>query len=160
MSENVDLFGDPIPDPKGRGRPTYVPTQLARDKVAMLLAFGWSNERIANAIMISLPTLRRAFRVELKVRTIMRDRLDARVAEKLMEGVNAGNVGAIKEFRKLLERNDQMSSERSFLERAKTDQAPAKAEEKLGKKAQRQMNAEKQTGNGRFAVPPSPKMVQ
>lgn len=160
MTEVFDLFGDPVPQSRGRGRPPYLPTQLARDKVTMLLAFGWSNERIANAMVISLPTLRRAFGRELKIRMIQRDRLDARVAEKLMDGVNAGNVGAIKEFRKLLERNDQMTAEQNFHNRYKAEPKPAAVEEKLGKKAQRQRNAEQQTGAGRFAVPPSPRSVQ
>ncbi len=37
-----------------------------RDKVSLLLALGWSNVRIANAVGISAPTLRKCYRAELK----------------------------------------------------------------------------------------------
>lgn len=133
MSDIVDLFGDPVPSNHGaRGRPAHAPSRASRDKVNLLLALGWSNERIANAIGVSAPTLRKCYRGELKTRLLARDRLDARVAEKLFEGVNAGNVGAVKEFRKLVERNDQMEAARSF-DRPTAQAAKPKAE-KLGKK--------------------------
>ena len=157
----LDLFGDPIPENHGRrGRPAHVPTAANRDKVNLLLAFGWGNERIANAIGISEPTLRRSYKRELKIRLLMRDRLDARLAEKLMAGVNEGNVGAIKEFRKLLEHNDRMTAEASFKSRAAHRSEPAAKDEKLGKKAQRIANAEARTSEGRYAVPSAPRLVQ
>jgi hypothetical protein len=55
-----------------------------------------------------LPTLRKHYFSELKLRGVARDRLDARLAMKLWEQVEAGNVGAMREFQKLLERNDLM----------------------------------------------------
>jgi hypothetical protein len=107
MSENFDLFGDPIPDGWGkRGRPQHIATLQNRNKVTMLVAFGWNNERIAHALGITPPTLRRNYFRELKFRDEQRDRLDASLAMRLWTQVEAGNVAAIKEFRKLLERND------------------------------------------------------
>jgi len=46
-----DLFGDPVSEyrPKG-GRPQHLATQENRNKVSMLVAFGWNNERIARAL--------------------------------------------------------------------------------------------------------------
>ncbi len=55
--------------------------------------------------------------------------------------MNAGNVGAVKEFRKLLERNDQMEAARSF-DRPAPSPVKAKAE-KLGKKEAARLAAEK-----------------
>lgn len=109
MPENLDLFGDPVPANWGKpGRPEHVPSQQNRNRISMLLALGWSNKRIAQAMFITQPTLRKHYFSELRARAVARDRLDAAIALKLWEGVQQGNVGATREFRKLLERNDLM----------------------------------------------------
>jgi hypothetical protein len=109
MAEIFDLFGDPVPEGWGRrGRPQHIAARQNRNKVTMLLAFGWNNERIACALGITPPTLRRNYFRELKFRDEQRDRLDASLATRLWEQVEAGNVAAMKEFRKLLESNDLM----------------------------------------------------
>lgn len=142
MAENFDLFGDPVPERHGRrGRPAHVRTERNANKVKLLLALGWSNERIASALFITLPTLRKHYFSELKARAVMRDRLDARLAESLwQQGVEKGNVGAIREFRKLLERNDTMAGQRDFYEGQR--ETPTK-EPKLGKKEQAALAAQK-----------------
>ncbi|WP_019998760.1 hypothetical protein [Aureimonas ureilytica] len=156
MSHDVDLFGDPIPPGHGRrGRPAHVPTRASRDKVLIGLALGWSNERIANGMGLSLPTLRKAYAAELKTREMARDRMDLRIVEKLFEGVNAGNVGAIKELRKVVERNDMMVA--ADAARFKPREAEEEKSKPLGKKEQRQANADAQTSQGRFAVPAPPR---
>ena len=113
MSENfegcVDLFGDPIPAGWGkRGRPEHVPTEQNRNKVSMLTALGWSNGRIAASMFITVPTLRKHYFSELRYRAVARDRLDATIAMRLWDEVQKGNVGAIKEFSRFLDRNDMM----------------------------------------------------
>ena len=81
-----DLFGDPIPANWGeRGRPAHIPTQ--QNRVSMLVALGWTNPRIAAALYITLPTLRKHYFSELKFREVARDRLMTGVAMKLWEGV-------------------------------------------------------------------------
>jgi hypothetical protein len=115
MGEVFDLFGDPVPANWGkRGRPEHIPSQKNRNRVSLLLAMGWSNARIAAALLVTLPTLRKHYFSELRFREVARDRLDAGVAEKLWEGVQAGNVGAIKEFRSFIDRNDRMEAERTM----------------------------------------------
>lgn len=158
MSDDVDLFGDPLPPVRGRGRPAHKASQASRAKVQLGLALGWSNERIANGLAISLPTLRKFYDKELKTREMARDRMDLRIVEKLFEGVNDGNVGAIKELRKVIERNDLMvaADAARFKPRAEPEQEKPK---ELGKKAQRQANADAQTSQGRFAVPPPPRRL-
>jgi hypothetical protein len=143
----LDLFGDPVPANWGmRGRPEHVPSEQNRRKVSMLLALGWSNARIAAALFITVPTLRKHYFSELRYRAVARDRLDAAVAMKLWAGVEEGNVGAIREFRKLLERNDLM-----LPPQIRTSQ-PADADQKaklakIGKKeAERQAAREPDTG--------------
>lgn len=133
MSENFDLFGHPIPEWKGkRGRPPYEPTANDRNKIKLLLALGWSIERMANGIGVSPATVKRYFRAELKERDAMRDRLDARRFELAMEQANAGNVAALKELGKMIERSDAMLIEARLRQ---GHQPPAKEKpEKLGKK--------------------------
>ncbi|WP_226782742.1 resolvase [Oceaniglobus trochenteri] len=144
--EDVDLFGNPTPKGKGeRGRPAFVVTEKDRNKVKMLLALGWSNTRVANALVnpstgrpVSLATLKRYFRAELKERERMRDRLDARLLEMAMEMATAGNVAALKEFIRMIEKSDLMNV------RVAIDEAQAEEErpKRLGKKEMAQRDAE------------------
>ncbi|WP_316234647.1 hypothetical protein [Bradyrhizobium sp. SZCCHNR1020] len=132
MAEVFDLFGDPVPANWGqRGRPEHIPTQQNRNRVSMLVALGWSNSRIAAALYVTVPTLRKHYFSELKFREVARDRLEAGIAMKLWDGVQAGSVPAIKEFRSFLDRNDRMEIERTMAT------APAGANDdrsRLGKK--------------------------
>ena len=109
MTEILDLFGEPVPaNWGGRGRPQHIPTQQNRNKVSMLLALGWANPRIAAAMFVTLPTLRKHYFSELKFRDVARDRLDARTAITLWDQFQAGNVAAGKAFREFVEHNDLM----------------------------------------------------
>lgn len=106
----IDLFGDPVPDGFGlRGRPQHIATSENRNKVLLLLALGWGNERIARALYITKPTLRKFYKAELKRRDEQRDRMDAALAMRLWRLVEDGSVPAMKEFRELVRRNDLMT---------------------------------------------------
>jgi len=130
MSENFDLLGDPIPEGWGkRGRPEHIPTQRNRNKVMLLLALGWSNDRIARALSITRPTLKRHYFRELRFRDEARDRMDAALAHKLWTLAQDGNVGAAREFRRFVERNDLMLAGMIGGVPAKPEKEP-----KLGKK--------------------------
>ena len=136
-----DLFGDAVPVGWGkRGRPQHIATNQNRNKVNMLLALGWNNERIAKTLGITPPTLRKNYFRELKYRDDVRDKLEARQAMLLWDQCEAGNVAALKEFRKFLERNDLMKASALYddgpLEKAKPEKAP-----KLGKKEQASADA-------------------
>lgn len=129
MEQIFDLFGDAVPANWGqRGRPEHVPTQQNRNRVSMLVACGWSNGRIASALFITQPTLRKHYFSELKFREVARDRLMAGMLTKHWELFQAGNVAAGKEFRDLLKENDLMLYGQTV--------QPPKAEKppKLGKK--------------------------
>lgn len=105
--EEFDLFGDPVRFPSGRrGRPSHVATQKNRNKVMVLLALGWSNERIAGALHITQPTLRKYYFSELKARDIQRDRLDAWRFEKVIAAAQEGNVGGMRLLAQMIEKND------------------------------------------------------
>lgn len=145
--EIFDLFGHPVRPGKGqRGRPPYAATEKDRNKVKLLLALGWSNPRVAAAIPVSEATLKRYFRAELKERDQMRDRLDARRFEIAMEQANAGNIAALKELAKMLERSDLMRAGQR-MDQPAAGKPKAKVE-RLGKKEQAQRDAEAAAAGG------------
>lgn len=141
-TENFDLFGNPFVErPTKRGRPPHVVTPKTRKRVSMLVALGWLNPRIAEAMGVSLPTLHKHYFYELRQREVARDRLELRRLEMAWDMAEAGNVGAFKEFGKLLERNDRMEIERQMGQR-KSDENQS---ERPGKKVvdeQRAMDAD------------------
>lgn len=133
MEPSFDLFGHPVRVGFGlRGRPPYEPSEKDRNKVKLLLALGWANQRVANGLGVSPATLKRYFRAELKERDAMRDRLDARRVEIAMEQANAGNITALKELGALLDRNDRMEIERTMGSKPADAETPS---ERPGKKA-------------------------
>jgi hypothetical protein len=140
VSENFDLFGMPyVERPTRRGRPAHEVTKKIRNRVSMLVALGWSNPRIAGAIGVTLPTLHKYYFYELRQRDVARDRLEARRLELAWELAESGNVGALKEFGKLVERNDRMEAEREMAQGAANDK-PA-LPERVGKKVMDEQRA-------------------
>lgn len=134
MDAIFDLFNNPVDPKSGKpGRPRKEATQEERNKVKMLLAVGWNNERIASILQLSLPTFRRNFFHELKVRPVARDMLDARRLELAMTAAQSGNVGAMRQVDRLLEKFDQMEAERMYAGKDKGPEVAA-PREKLGKK--------------------------
>ncbi len=106
----------------------------------MLVALGWANPRIAAALGVTLPTLHKYYFYELKQRDVARDRLELRRLELAWELAEGGNVGAFKEFGKLLERNDRMQVERELgAEPKREEKAPAS--DRLGKKQMDEIRA-------------------
>ncbi|MCA0848326.1 hypothetical protein [Salipiger thiooxidans] len=147
-SYEVDLWGNKVYKRKcKRGRPAFERTEENARKVSMLLAMGWANSRIARCIIdprtgkhISEPTLKRYFRSELQERDFARDRLFARQLEVAATAAfEHGNVGAMRFFNQLVEKNDTMRAEERM---GRGDAQDAPAEEKLGKKAADALAAE------------------
>ncbi|MTH61433.1 hypothetical protein [Paracoccus litorisediminis] len=134
MAEVFDLFGNPVEAGTGKpGRPRKEATPEDRNKVKLLLAVGWNNERIASVLHMSLPTFRRNFFQELKFRDVARDMLDARRIELAMKAAGSGNVGAMRQLDRLLDRFDQMEAERTYA-RSRKDEDKDLTKEKVGKK--------------------------
>lgn len=133
-----DLFGNPSRPGKGqRGRPPFEATQKDRNKVKLLLALGWGNQRIANALAISLATLKRYFRSELKEREMMRDRLEARRIEQAWELADTGNAGGMRQLDRLIEKNDLAGLDRRMRAAQNSDDGEADEDtsaRRMGKK--------------------------
>lgn len=99
FAPEFDLLGDPIPPNWGkRGRPPHVPTRENASKVMLLLAQGWTDVRIAGALGITVPTLRKHYFRQLKARDVARDRAEAIGLLTLWNMGREGNVAAMKEY--------------------------------------------------------------
>lgn len=150
MSDNdladLDLWGNEVYRTVGkRGRPPFERTDENASKVSMLLAMGWSNDRIASVIRdprtgtpISVPTLKRHFRSELKLRLVARDQMVARQLMQSWEQADKGNVGAMRFFETLRQKNDMMAAEEMM---GQTRDRAAAARPKPGKKEVNQQAA-------------------
>lgn len=133
MDLNFDLLGDPIPENHaGRGRPPHIATTQNRNKVMLLLAFGWTDTKIAQALGITEPTFRKHYFHERKIRLDARPRVEAAHMSMLWEQAKLGNVAAMKEFRNLMDKDDLRQIEREFT-------GPV---QRLGKKEQAALAAE------------------
>ena len=151
MSDNdladLDLWGNVVYRTAGKkGRPPFERTEENASKVSMLLAMGWSNDRIASVIRdprtgtpISVPTLKRHFRSELKLRMVARDQMVARQLMQSWEQADKGNVGAMRFFEMLRQKNDMMAAEEMMGQTR--DRAVAAAKAKPGKKEVNQQAA-------------------
>ena len=71
-----------------------------------MVAFGWADERIAGVLEITLPTLKKHYPAELKLRGTARDRLIVEAAATFWQQFQDGNTNAGKAFMALAERND------------------------------------------------------
>ena len=118
----MDLFGNPVRDRTGkRGRPAMQLTKEMSNKVKLLLALGWANQLVADAIGISLPSLKRHFRADLVERDKMRVRMEAERIFAVASKAMAGDVGAGRLFQQLLDRNDRNMAEMRLAERGGRD---------------------------------------
>ncbi len=150
---DFDLLGDPIPEGFGkRGRPPHVATEEKRKLVMQLLAFDWSLEKIAAALSITPPTLRKNYFRELKAKAEARARVEAKCINALMGQVDAGNVSAIDKYFKRLEKHDQKATAERVANRGQQS-----GKRPLGKKEARKQAANELTG--RFAPPQAPSLI-
>jgi hypothetical protein len=105
--QKFDLLGDPVsPNFKGRGRPPHQPTDEKRQLVMLLCAFDWSLEKIAAALSITRPTLRKNYLRQLRVKSEARARVEAATLLALMRQVEEGNVAAITRMFARFDRHD------------------------------------------------------
>jgi hypothetical protein len=144
--DSFDLWGNPVFSTKGKkGRPPFRPTVENVNRVNMLLAAGWTNERIASTILdartgkaISLPTLHRYFRDALKERFVARDRMVARQMERVWAQAEKGNLGAEKLLRTMFEDEMRAAAADRARKGGETDDfAPPEKNSAKGKKLAR-----------------------
>ncbi len=134
------------------GRPEFKPTKPQRERVKVLKADGWPNERIAKHLGISRNTLEKCLSDELEFGA---DAKQVEILEAAHKAAKKGNASMIKFLvgRHDLARAAERVADRENLPAAPTEQRPTK-DIPLGKKEQRQQEAEAVTG--KFAPPPAP----
>lgn len=122
----TDLFGNPVRENLGRrGRPPLQLTNEHRDMVQAALARGWGGQRIADAVGISLASLKRYFRAELKERDVMRDRMELAANARLIRAaIEDGNMTAMKQLRELMDR-DSLAGRKRRMEEQQREQREA-----------------------------------
>lgn len=151
MSQEFDLLGDPIPEGFGRrGRPPHLVTDEKRRLVIMLLAFDWTMERIAAALSISPPTLRKNYLRELRAKAEARARTEAMLIGALGREAEAGNVSAIDKYFKRLDKHDLAQLADEVTHRGSKGPRP-------GKKEQTQQAATEVAG--KYAPPAAPRRL-
>lgn len=139
-----DLFGDVISLSAGkRGRPQHVPSKENINKIMLLLAQGWTNERIAGALGITTPTLRRHYFSVLKSRDVARDRVESIGLLTFWNLGREGNVAAMKEY---FRRHDASIGD-IF------DEKIVQERSKLGKKEQAKQEADNPPDDWESAIP-------
>jgi len=139
-----DLLGDPIPPNFGRrGRPPHIPTKENSNKIMLLLAQGWTDARIAGALGITVPTLKKHYFSVLKARDVARDRVEAIGLISLWNMGRAGNVAAMKEY---FRRHDSVMGD------VFADQVDQETK-RMGKKERDQVEAENPPGDWEALLP-------
>lgn len=129
-----DLFGGARALPTGRrGRPAHRWSTENENRVLLGLALGYTNAEIASGLGISVPTLREHYSFALKRREMQRVRFELWRAQLLANLANDGNVGAIKELGKVLDRRTRILADQRMRD-LDDGTGDAKAEP-LGKKA-------------------------
>ena len=119
--EGVDLFGEPIPRVKarGRGRPEHEWSAENSNRINLLFATGHDLKDAAAVLGISLPTLRKHYFSEVAQWDKARLKLKATQLARLHEEGTKGNVAAIKELFKQMDRGAMVSGARDMATPAK-----------------------------------------
>jgi len=135
MAQNFDLFGVPVRERRdAAGRPSHEPTAENRNKIMLLFALGWTKDRIAAALQLSMPTFRKYYFSEIKQAGDALLRVKARHIERVWIKAETGDMGAIKEVGRMI---DRVESSRFADD---DDEQPVRAA-RLGKKEAAQVAA-------------------
>lgn len=154
MLMNFDLFGLPLRERRGdAGRPSHEPTDEIRNKIMVLFALGWTKEAVAESIGLSMPTFRKYYFSEIKLQDIALLRVKGRHVERLWAKAESGDVGAMKEIGKMLDRVALAKLSEQVIDRGSIEK-PRSA--KLGKKEQMKIAAGEVSG--KYSPPQAPRL--
>jgi hypothetical protein len=108
VAREFDLLGDPIPENFGKaGANGHVATSENINKVRVLVLSRWTSAEIAEELGITVPTLNKHYfrnRSIKKARIAVISEVRGRVMLLLEKQASAGNVAAIKEMAKMVEK--------------------------------------------------------
>lgn len=145
--QGVDLFGEPVPRApiRKKGRPEHQWSVENSNRINLLFATGHEPKDAAAILGITMPTLRKHYFSELEQWRVARLRLKASALARLHAEGQEGNVAAIKELFKQMDRGAMMDGAREMARPARPPKAP-----KLGKKQQMIVEAEAATQSGEW----------
>lgn len=152
--DGLDLFGQPVPRTRDKaGRPEHVWTVENSNKINLIFATGGAPKDAAAVLGITMPTLRKHYFSELEQWRVARLRLKAAQLQRLHEEGAKGNVAAIKELFKQMDKGALAQLSDRVANRAPAEPKPAAK----GKK-QLQKEAAGRVG-GKFAPPEAPSLI-
>lgn len=140
-AQQVDLFGQPIlPIRDRRGRPSFKKDKTNQDFVAVRIAAGWSQGRIAADMGIDEKTLRKHFSRELENGRVF---IEGLVLDVLLKQVREGKSAGIRQLREMLEEAGPQAPRSGRRAQAGVDdEDDAGAAQPLGKKEQQMQDAQ------------------
>lgn len=149
----LDLFGQPMifAKPRGRGRPQHVPSPENHNKILLLAATGHSEQDCADAIGLSVPTMRKHYFSAIKRFAVARLVVRGETLAQLATEAAAGNVAAMKELSKEVDRGELRALGERIKDRGKSEK-PTKP---VGLKEQRKQAAKEVKGLFEPRQPPA-----
>lgn len=135
----LDGFWGPVWVRGGRqGRPEHIPTDINRRKIVLRLALGWTLQRIADNLGMSMKTMRKHYSQQMALRDVALDRIRGARIDVIFDETMKGNMVAVKELGKVIEKIEAATFGMGPAER---DEAPARAA-RIGKKDAAQLAAQ------------------
>lgn len=129
-SSDVDLFGAPVTQIRERwGRKSFAKTQENQQLVALLIAAGWTQKRIAKYLGCDEKTLRKHFSRELADGA---DMIEAEALQVTFQQMRQGKGAAINRILQVVDLGRVTT---------KPPASPSREEEKIGKKEQLERDA-------------------
>lgn len=96
---DVDMFGNPsLPIRDRRGRPSFKKDKENQDFVAVRIAAGWSQKRIAENMGIDEKTLRKYFSRELELGAVF---IEGVVLDVLLRRTREGHAPSVRQLREV-----------------------------------------------------------
>ena len=132
----LDLFGMPLVDPRGPGRPGHAVTAETRQFVNLLLVCGHQPMAIAKALGLKKTAFYEHYRAELREREFAALKFKGRQLQRLNDAAEKGNVAAEKALAGMLQA-EQIKAVVARLpkERAEQPAAQVKGKKEAAKEA-------------------------
>jgi hypothetical protein len=126
---DLDMFGNPaLPIRDRRGRPSFRKDKENQDFVAVRIAAGWSQKRIAENMGVDEKTLRKYFSRELELGAVF---IEGVVLDVLLRRTREGHAPSVRQLREVSVEGRRREAERS----AGIQPGATEQRERLGKKA-------------------------
>lgn len=152
---DLDLFGNPVPQLRGPGRPAHVPTAETRQFVNMLFVCGHDVMSVAKAMQLSRTAFYAHYRPEIEARKIAAVKFKGHQLLRLNKQAQAGNVAAEKALAGMIAGEQLRTLGDKVKARGKAAADPAAAPAPMGKKESQKLRAASVGGLYAMRPPPS-----